>query len=76
MWVLLFLMGLLWFITLPREGFTDLSSGILRTTVRANEVDVDEKRVQMLEQLIDQQENQLEQINTVIATLKAQKNTV
>jgi hypothetical protein len=31
---------------------------------------------EILEQLIDQQENQLEQINTVIATLKAQKNTM
>lgn len=76
MWILLFLMGLLWFITLPREGFTDLSPSILKTTVRANGVEVDEKRVEILEQLIDQQENQLEQINTVIATLKAQKNTM
>jgi hypothetical protein len=76
MWFLLLLIGLLGFLLFSREGFTDLSPRIVRTTIQSNQVDIDAQKVNVLEELIDRQSDQLTQINSIIATLKAQKNSV
>jgi len=76
MWFILVLVVVLGLFLNTREGYTDLTPSILKTTIRSNKVNVDASKLNILSQLIDNQTNQLTEINTIIATLKSRKNNV
>lgn len=75
MWILLFLMILLWGITRVHEAYTELTPNIIQLSAKANQISVDKNKINTLSNLIDHQTNQLDQINSIISTLKTQNNS-
>jgi hypothetical protein len=75
MWVLLFLMILLWAITRVHEAYTELTPDIIQLTAQANQIKIDQNKINTLSNLIDHQSDQLTKIDEIISTLKIQNNS-
>ena len=75
MWILLLLIVLFVGITRIHEGYTELSPSILDLTKKINErVTTDEIKVSNLSDQIERQTDQLNKIDSIIASFKAQNN--
>lgn len=75
MWTLLLLIVLFWWITRIQEGYTEITPSIIDLTSQINKkITIDQLKVSDLSGNIAHQTDQINQIDSIIATLRARNN--